>query len=282
LHVRWPWPIERVTAIGPDRVRSLEIGFRAKGAGPLEPLRWESTHGRPPEHRGDDEALLLTGDGRYVELAATLQFSIDPRDPEALRRYVFEVVDVEEALRPIAESIVRDAVGRRPLQSLISDGRSAAEVAAAQSLQERLDAYRFGIVVRGISFQDIHPPLAVVDAYRDVSRASSDRQRRVNEANAYLDKALAEAKGHAQAVRNAAEAARAARVALAASGADRFSALGEARRHAEALTDFRLFWEKVEPALAEKAKVVIDEEPGRRRHLILPNLPLDRAAAILP
>jgi Cu+-exporting ATPase len=282
LHVRWPWPIERVTVITPDRVRSLEIGFRGTSAAEVEPLRWESTHGRPLQNRGDDEALLLTGDGRYVELAATLQFSIDPTDPGALRRYVLEVADGENALRPIAESVVRDVLGRRLLQGLLTDGRRAAEVAAAQLLKERLVAYRFGIAVHNISFQDIHPPLAVVDAYRDVSRASSDRQRRINEANAYRDEALAEAKGKSQAIRHRAEAACAVRLAQAASGAEYFNALRIARRDAPSLTDFRLFWEKLAAALASKPKIILDEEPGRRRHVIVPNLPLETAAPVLP
>jgi Cu+-exporting ATPase len=282
LHLRWPWPIERVTPVASDRVRSLEIGFRATGAPQIEPLRWESTHGRPLQSRGDDDALLLTGDGRYVELAASLQYSIDPADAAALRQFVLEVADGENALRPIAESAVRDVLGRRPLQDLLTGGRREAEVAAARLLQERLNAYRFGILVRAISFQDIHPPLAVVDAYRDVSRAGSDRQRRINEANAYRDKTLAEATGKAQAVLSAAEADRAARLALAASTADTFGSLHEARREAPSLTDFRLFWQKLSPALAGKPKVLLDEEPGRRRHLIMTNLPPEKSAPILP
>jgi Cu+-exporting ATPase len=282
LHLGWPWPVDRVTVIAPDRLRSLEIGFRATGALQVEPLRWESTHGRPVEGQGDDEALLLTGDGRYVELAATLQFSIDRADRAALHRYVFEVADVENALRPIAESVVRDVLGRRALQELLTGGRHEAEIAAARMLQERLVAYQFGIGVRGISFQDIHPPLAVVDAYRDVSRASSDRQRRINEAGTYSDQEITKARGQSQAVLSGARAGSAARLALAASGADTFRSLGEARRHAPALTDFRLFWEKLAPALAGKSKVVLAEEPGRRRHLILPNLPLEKVLPVLP
>ena len=90
---------------------------------------------------------------------------------------------------------MREVVGRRPLLELLTSQRREAETAAAQLLAERLAAYRFGIAVRGISFQDIHPPLEVVDAYRDVSRATSDRQRRINEANAYRDQVVAEATG---------------------------------------------------------------------------------------
>ena len=280
LHLRWPYPIERVTAIARDRVRSLEIGFRASGLPNGEPLRWESTHGRPSRDEGDDRALLLTGDGRYVEVAATLQFSIDPADPEALRRFVFEVGDWEAALRPLAESVVREAVGRRPLIELLTSKRREAETAAAHLLAERLAAYQFGIRVRGISFQDIHPPLDVVDAYRDVSRATSDRQRRINEANAYRDQIVAASTGKARAMIDAAEADRSTRLALAASGADAFNSLYDARRYAPALTDFRLFWTKVAQALDGKSKVILDEEPGRRRHLIMPGLPLEQALPV--
>jgi P-type Cu+ transporter len=281
LHLRWPYPIERLTTIARDRARSLEIGFRATGLPQGEPLRWESTHGRPARDEGDDNALLLTGDGRYVEVAATLQFSIDPADPEALRRFVFEVGDGEAALRPLAESVVREVVSRRPLLELLTSQRREAETAAAQLLVERLAAYRFGITVRGISFQDIHPPLEIVDAYRDVSRATSDRQRRINEANAYRDQVVATATGKSRAMLDAAEADRSTRLAFAASGADTFNSLCDARRYAPSLTDFRLFWTNLARALNGKSKVILDEEPGRRRHLIMPGVPLEQALPVL-
>jgi HflK protein len=242
-------------------------------------VRWESSHSRANGDESGDEALLLTGDGGYVEVSATLQFSIDRDDPESIRRYVFEVGDIENALRPLAESAVRDVVSRRPLLVLLREGRDEAESSAARLLQERLRTYRFGVVVRNIAFQDIHPPLAVVDAYRDVSRATSDQERRVNEANAYRDEKLAEAKGKAQATLHAALGDQSRRLALASGEADAFSSLRVARVNAPALTDFRLYWEQVAKVLGGKSKVILDEEPGRRRHLIVPNLPLEK---ILP
>jgi regulator of protease activity HflC (stomatin/prohibitin superfamily) len=164
-------------------------------------------------------------------------------------------------------------VSRRELLDLLTAGRRAAEEAAAALLQARLKADRFGIAVRRIAFQDIHPPLAVLDVYRDVSRATSDRQRRINEAGAYRDRVLTEATGRSRAVHHAAEAARARQLALAAARADSFTSLLEARRYAPALTDFRLFWKTVADALAGRAKLVLDEEPARRRHLVLPQVP---------
>ena len=192
---------------------------------------------------------------------------------------MFDVADGEAALRPLAESVVREVVGRRPLLELLTSQRREAETAAAKLLAERLAAYRFGIAVRGISFQDIHPPLDVVDAYRDVSRATSDRQRRINEANAYRDQVVAEATGKSRAMLNAAEADRSTRLALAASGGRHLQLARDARRYAPSLTDFRLFWTKLAQALAGKSKVILDEEPGRRRHLIMPGLSAGASAA---
>ncbi len=273
LHLRWPWPIERVQTVAPDRVRSLEIGFRAARRPDALTVGWESTHGRSQGDPAEDEALLLTGDSRYVELAATLEYAIDGEDPESLRRFVFEVDAAEAAVRSLAESAVREVVSRRELLDLLTAGRRAAEEAAAELLQNRLRVDRFGIAVRRIAFQDIHPPLAVLDVYREVSRATSDRQRRINEAGAYRDQVLAEVTGRSQALRHAAEAARARQLALAAAAADRFSSLLEARQYAPSLTDFRLFWKAVADALAGKAKLVLGEEPARRRHLVLPEAP---------
>jgi P-type Cu+ transporter len=282
LHPRWPFPIERVTIFKPDRIQSLEIGFRAPALAASEPQRWESTHGRAETGDADGPALLLTGDGQYVEVAATLQFAIDPADPDAVRRFVFDLADGEAALKPLAESVVREVIARRSLLELLTTQRREAEAAAAALLTERFAAYRFGLAVRGISFQDLHPPLEVVDAYRDVSRAASDRQRRANEAKAYHDRVTAEASGKARATIHAAEADRSARLALASSDADTFNAIRDARRYGPGLTDFRLFWTKLAQALAGKPKVIFDEEPGRRRHLIMPSVPLEQVLSFMP
>jgi membrane protease subunit HflK len=220
----------------------------------------------------EDEGLLLTGDGRYVEMSATVEYTIDRSEPGALERFVFTVPDADAALRPLAESAVREVVARRELLDLLTSGRSQAEDAAASLLRERLAGYRFGIAVRRVAFQDVHPPLAVLDAYRDVSRAVSDRQRRVNEATAYRDRIVTEAGGRARTIRDAADADRRRRLALAAATADTFGSLLDARSYAPALTDFRLFWTTVARAFAGREKLVLDEESGRRRHLIVPDL----------
>jgi Cu+-exporting ATPase len=276
LHLCWPYPVEQVAILSPDRVRGLQIGFRTPSRPDAGGGGWEAAHGRIVGDPVEDEGLLLTGDGRYVEMAATLEYTIDRSEPGALERFAFMIADADAALRPLAESAVREVVARRELLDLLTAGRSPAEDAAASLLRERLAAYRFGIALRRVEFQDIHPPLAVLDAYRDVSRAVSDRQRRVNEATAYRDREVTEAGGRSRAIRHAAEADRSRRLALAAASADTFGSLLDARSYAPALTDFRLFWTAVAAALAGKDKLLLDEEPGRRRHLVVPDL-ADRA-----
>jgi regulator of protease activity HflC (stomatin/prohibitin superfamily) len=124
----------------------------------------------------------------------------------------------------------------------------------------------------GVGFQDVHPPVAVLDAYRDVSRAGSDRLRRAKEGAAYRVEALAAARGRAAATVNRAEAERVSRVARSAGEADAFRYVAAARAGSPALTDHRLYWEAVGEALAGRPKVILDPGKARPRHLIVPDL----------
>jgi Cu+-exporting ATPase len=291
LHLRWPPPFERVTRLAPGQVRSLEVGFRTVGglAKDTDAVRWEAGHGRDElgqdtvVARAEGESLLLTGDGQLVELSATVQYRLDTSRPEALRAYAFAIADADRALRPLAEASVRAVAARRPLDALLTAARHEAEVAAAHLLQERAHAYGLGLAIVRLDFQDAHPPLAVVDAYRDVSRAESDRLRRINEGRTARAEALAAARGRAAAIVNRAEAESTAQVARAGGEADAFEAERSARTPFPGLTDHRLYWETIQTVLAAKPKVVLDAEPGRHRHLILPSLPIPavEAAAVL-
>ena len=269
LHLRWPTPFERVTRLEPGRVRGIEIGFRSGRPDPGSgAVRWESEHDRSPAARREDEALLLTGDGHFVELAAIAQYHLDPR---LLHRYAFASADADGALRPLAESAVRAVAARRTLEDLLTGRRREAEAAALLDLRRRAESYGLGLVVTAVAFQDVHPPLPVVDAFRDVSRAESERRRLRNEGETYRAARLAEARGLATAAVSAAEAESEGRVARAGGEADAFLARVPARSAFPTLTDQRLYWEVVAAALAGKSKVVLDPAQGGRRHLVLPD-----------
>ena len=140
---------------------------------------------------------------------------------------------------------MRKIVGRRPLLGLLTTGRLEAQAAAAAELDGRLAPAISAFGVHGITFQDVHPPLAVVDAYRDVSRAESDRQRRINEGATVRAEKLAEAEGKAKAIVNAATAQGDRQLARASSEADSFGYQLAARATEPSLTDFRLYWKAV-------------------------------------
>ena len=270
LHLGWPPPFETVTRLTPERVRSLAIGFRTNEEGPSG-VRWESSHGRGVTARVDDESLLLTGDGQLVELAASAQYRLNASKTDSLRAYAFGVIDPDAALRPLAESAVRKIVGHRGLESLLTKGRRDAEREAQFELQQRVEAYGLGVVITAVAFQDVHPPLAVVDAYRDVSRAGSDRQRRANEGAAYRVETVAAGRGKAAETVNRAEGARASRVAIASGEADAFRYVAAARRGHAALTDVRLYWNLIAESLADQPKLILDPGQSRPRHLIVPD-----------
>ncbi|MFO0890201.1 MAG: cation-translocating P-type ATPase family protein [Isosphaeraceae bacterium] len=279
LHLRLPPPLESVTTVEPALVRSLSLGFRGQSPS-QEPVRWESGHGRSRAGTEDESnALLVTGDGQFLEITASLQYAVDPERPDAIRRFALGVDDPERALAVLAESAVREVVARGPLLDLLTSGRREAEESSARLLRRKTGALDIGVAIHALTFQDVHPPLAVLDSYRDVSRAESDRERRANEAAAYRVERLADAEARAAALVDAAEARRERQVALAGSGADAFGYRLAAREGARAITDFRLFWEAIGRVLPGRPKLILEASSPRPQRLIIPGLPPALAAA---
>jgi regulator of protease activity HflC (stomatin/prohibitin superfamily) len=280
LHFRLPPPFERVIRVQPERVRSLPLGFRDRRPAADEPLRWESGHGRTGGEEDGGDGLLVTGDGQLLEIMATLQYAVDAASPGAVRRFALGVDQPEQALGALAEAAVREVVGRGRLLDLLTVGRRDAEAEATTRLRKRLSGLELGIVVHSITFLDVHPPLAVVDAYRDVSRAESDRQRRTNEAAAYRAEKLADAQARAAAGVAAARTDRECRLARASAAADAFAFRSASRQTSARLTDFRLFWETLGRVLPGKPKLILGDGRQRSQRLILPAVPPALAAAL--
>jgi regulator of protease activity HflC (stomatin/prohibitin superfamily) len=265
-------------------IRSVAIGFRAGGSDVDQgAVRWESTHERDVVARREDEALFLTGDGQMAEVAATAQYRLDAK-PNSLQGYAFGTSDGDAAIRPLAEAAVRAVVSRLSLDDLLTNGRRDAERKAASLLQSSVDAYGLGLHVEGVSLLDVHPPLAVVDAYRDVVRAESEQRRRTNEGRTYAAERLARANGLAAATGNRAEAERISRIVRAAADSEAFLRRVDARASSPLVTDARAYWDTMESSLAGKSKIVVDPASSTRRHLILPEYPAGTAAAsaVLP
>jgi Cu+-exporting ATPase len=194
LYWRWPWPIEQVDRVQPTRIYTVEIGFRsaARQAAPTA-LAWASEHGQAGMDRLNEEAVMITGDGNLLELQATLRYVI-----AAPRVYLFEVRDVDQILRALTESALREAVAGRRFLDLLTTNRERLQHDTLARVQERCREYGgLGVRLEGLSLHDLHPPQEVVPAYHDVTRAMEAGQRQVKdaEAAALTRKRNAEARG---------------------------------------------------------------------------------------
>jgi len=204
----WPWPVDVVTRVRPDRVETVEVGFRGtRPAGDRPAVRdWSSAHGDDGVKRVPEEAVMMTGDGNLVEMEATVRYTIN--DPHV---YLFEVDDPAGVVHDAAESVLRELTAGRTFAELLTGGREAFLTEARTRLQERCDGYGphgLGVRLEGVSLADLHPPREVVEAYHQVTMAMEKSDERVNQATAdALGRERAEESKKTAAIRQAEAAA---------------------------------------------------------------------------
>jgi Cu+-exporting ATPase len=304
LHWCWPWPVETVARVQPERIRTVEVGFRSAAEVDSSPLilTWSSGHGGL--RRVSDEAVMITGDGNLLELQATVRYTI--ADP---RVYLFEVRDLEPLLRAATESALREVVAGQPFLDLLTVNRESFRRDVLARLRQRCQALGgngLGIRLEGLSLHDVHPPQEVVPAYHDIARAKEARDRMLNEAHAEATRKKRAAEAQALQIERQALSTALETVQQATAARDMFlaryvargrlsfteewdlleqsflgtdlaaAALDYEHRRQELiatkvfLTDFRLAWEALVAALRGRDKVIVDTgKVGGKRHLLL-------------
>jgi Cu+-exporting ATPase len=320
-HLRLPPPWETVTRQQPQRIRTLTIGLRRGPTGPAQSraaIEWNTPHLGSTVSAQADQALVLTGDQSLVELTATVQYRVAD-----VQEFLFKVRQPERFLRATAESVLRQALARRPLLAdhaesarerdaeILTRGRGTLEQQIRADLQAQADALGLGLQVlpQGVCLEDVHPPLVVVPAFRDVASAFKEKERLRNEAEAYQrDKVIKAAgepawrmlatttnglddarwaqlkpqlAGEAAAELNAARAFAAAREDQARGDAASFAARAAARATAPELTDWRLYTDAVSESLPGRKKLILDVRSTGRRHLLL-GIPAQLAPLTVP
>jgi len=275
LHYKLPWPLERLTRIQSERVRVVEVGFRSSAPRPeLEPAayEWNVQHRAGRFQRKPEESLMLTGDQNMLEVNATVHYQLARPDD-----YLYRQWDGEVTVRAAAESVLQSIVTTRPIDDILTVGRQDIEQQARQRLQQRLDRYQAGVRVLRVKLLDVHPSLEVVDAFRDVSGAVEEKNRLINEAEAYRNEQVALARGNAEARQLNAAGYSAGKKNRAAGDAARFNQAEQAFRAAPGTTETRLYLETIEQILPGKRKLIVDSSRGRR-HLLL----LDEGVEVAP
>ena len=283
LHLRAPWPIETVTRVRPGRVQAVEIGYRINltpaEAGP-EPsvYEWNTQHRQGRYRKIPEEGLMLTGDENLVEINAVAQYRVS--DP---RLFLFQVKDPEALMRAVAERTLRWTVAREGLDGVLTTRRGAIETAWREELQARLRRYSSGLEVLSVRLQDAHPPVEVVEAFRDVASALEEKSTRINEAEGYLLEAVPLARGQEQSRVLSAQGYSSARVERSRGESARFALRDQAYRRAPDVTALRLYFESIEQVLPNKPKFIADAgKAGRRRVLFFDAKDLNLLSLVEP
>jgi len=217
-------------------------------------------------NRSGPSGLMLSGDQNIVDVAFSILYQVNaPND------YLFNVREPEEMVRQVAESAMREVVGKRPAQDIFRDNRAGIADEVRQITQVTLDSYKAGININAVNIEDVAPPTKVADAFDEVQRAEQDEDRFVEEANRYANKILGEARGEAAQIREDAAAYKNRVVEEAKGEAQRFISVYDEYAKAPEVTRKRLFLETMEKVLGDSNKVIVEQGSGQG---VVPYLPL--------
>ena len=245
LHFHLPVPVEHAEIVPVTNQNKTVIGGTSSAGAP-------------------DESLMLTGDENIVDLSFTVQWHVSDA-----ARYLFNVRDPDDAVKAVAESAMREVVGRSALKSILTNGRGDVQAQTLALMQKILDRYQAGVNIDAVQIQNANPPQEVVPAYQDIARAGQDAQSAINDANAYRNRVVNEAKGDAAKIVQAAQGYREQVVREAQGQAARFNQLYVQYRLAPAVTRQRLYIEAMQQVLSHNRKVIIDAK-GSTAPIILP------------
>lgn len=258
LHFRYPYPIEQVYLVDITTNRSVELGIRT-----VEGFRGPSNEQDVPE-----ESLMLTGDENIVDVDFVVQWNI-----KNVEDYLFNIQNPDSTVKEVAESVMREVVGKSNIAPLLTKEREKTAQDVASLVQKTLDAYGAGIRITGIQMKKADPPAKVIDAFRDVQAAKADQERLQNEANAYANRVVPEARGAAERILQAAQGYRDQTVAEATGEAARFEKIYDEYRKAPEVTRKRIFLETMERVFVDTDKIILDG--GKGGSGVVPYLPLN-------
>ena len=166
-----------------------------------------------------EESLMLTGDENIVDVDFSVLWRVKPN---GVGDYLFNIQNPEGTVKAVAESAMREVVGRSDIQPILTGARQTIEAAVQDLMQKTLDHYGAGIQITQVQMQKVDPPTQVIDAFRDVQAARADLERAQNEAQTYANRVVPEARGRAAQITQAAEAYREQTVAEAKGQTSRF------------------------------------------------------------
>ena len=260
LNYHLPGPIETVITPKVTRVNRVDVGFRSVG----------DIGRNVPARDLPEESLMLTGDENIVDIDFAVFWLINDAG-----MFLFNIQQPEVTIKAVAESAMREIIGRTPIQLVLSEGRRDAEEEVHALTQQILDEYGAGVQVTEVRLQKVDPPGAVIDAFRDVQRSRADLERQRNEAEGYANDIIPRARGESAQMVQEAEAYKQETVAKAEGDAARFLSVYREYARAKEVTTRRIYLETMESVLKDMNKIIIDSRAsgsGVVPYLALPEI----------
>jgi membrane protease subunit HflK len=244
LNLKWPTPIEQVIMVD---TTSLQF---------------------------TDEVRMLTKDENIVRIDFNVQYQVLDA-----RQFLFSAAQPDETVKQAAESALRQVIGRSDMNTILS-GHGAELVGETKKLlQQTLDGYQVGMLVKDINFQRIQPPAEVKTAFDDANNAGNNQTQFINEANAYAAQVIPIARGEAARIRAEAEGYKAAHIAVATGETQRFNLIEGQYKLAADVTRRRLYIETMHYVLTATTKIVDQSNGKSMLYLPLDKVKTDAAAA---
>jgi modulator of FtsH protease HflK len=271
LNYHLPYPIESVRNAPALRVIKTDIGMRI-----VDDVRRGPTTRDVPE-----ESLMLTGDENIVDVDFAVLWKVKP---DGFGDFLFNIQAPEGTVKAVAESAMREVIGRSNIQPILTGARQNIETAVHDLMQKTLDSYGAGVLIDQVQMQKVDPPSQVIDAFRDVQAARADLERAQNEAQTYANRVLPEARGRVAQITQNAEAYREQTVAEAKGQTSRFLQIYDEYKKAPAVTRQRIYLETMERLFAGTEKIILDSGGGTGPGGggVVPYLPLNELTRARP
>ncbi|MFP5408618.1 MAG: FtsH protease activity modulator HflK [Gammaproteobacteria bacterium] len=254
---RWhlPWPIESREIVNVDQVRTVEIGYRNN-----------------VKSKVLKESLMLTDDENIIDLQFAVQYIL--KDPV---EFLFINRAPEDSALQIAETAMREIVGKNKMDFVLYEGRAEIAARAKQLMQDIHDRHKTGISISQVTLQNIQPPEQVQAAFDDAVKAGQDRERLKNEAEAYFNDVVPRARGLASRLQAEAEGYKLSVIANAEGEASRFTQILAEYQKAPQVTRQRLYLDTMQTVMNNTSKILVDQKGGNS----LLYLPLDKLQQIV-
>jgi membrane protease subunit HflK len=266
LNYHLPYPVETVLTPKVTRVNRIDIGMR---------LIEDPRRSAPQMRDIPEESLMLTGDENIVDVDVSVFWLVKSG---GAGEYLFNIQNPEGTVKAVAESAMREVIGRSEIQPILTGARQSIETSVHELMQKVLDTYQAGVQVTQVQLQKVDPPAQVIESFREVQAARADLVRLQNEAETYANQKVPEAKGQASKILQDAEAYKSQTVAEATGQASRFGKVYEEYKKAPQVTRQRIYLETMERVFGGTDKIILDSgssTQGGNNSGVVPILPLN-------